>query len=182
VFERTLRSINLPALLRRAERNIVIMSISNIDTVRKFMTAFENFGIYAAMPYLADGLLFTNTAIPGYFGKREFLMTLSLLMEAMPDFKWNVEAIFADDDHAEVAVTMYWTGTHTGVFRLSKLWDSGIDIAPTGIYVCVPDSITFTLEGDRIAEIHIVSDEEEGLTEWLRQVGFTMSMGDAAAW
>lgn len=158
------------------------MTASATQTVRNFMSAFENFGIYAAMPHLADDLLFTNTAIPGNYGKRELLLTLTLLMEAMPDFRWNIEAIFEDEGKSDVSVTMFWTGTHTGPFRLSQLWEAGPDLAPTGMSVMVPDTLEFRVAADKIVEVHIASDEEGGLTEWLRQIGWRIELGWELDW
>jgi predicted ester cyclase len=139
------------------------------QVVRDALKAFETQGVEATSPYLSDQLALEVVDPPIRGGKDEFIGQGILIKEAMPDFKWGIQNVTSQGN--QVTVNMRWTGTQTGVFRLSVLTPGAPDIPPTGKRVSVADKFYFTVSGDQITGVQIDSPADGGLYELLRQLG-----------
>jgi predicted ester cyclase len=142
------------------------------QVVRDFMSAFETKGVQDAIPYIADNVKVVSDNPPIEGGKNEFIGQGSLIKEAMPDYKWGIQNISTQGN--EVTVSMRWSGTHTGTFRLSSFVPGAPDIPPSGKKISVPDKFIFTVSGNQISGLHIASGPTEGLGAMLQQLGIQM--------
>jgi len=144
------------------------------QVVRDFMNTYETQGVEPAIPYLADNLSLSSTNPPIQGGKREFIGQGTLIKEAMPDYRWGVQSTNTQGD--QVTVTMRWTGTHTGVFRMSEFMPGAPDIPPTGKKLSVADKFIFTVQGNKITGLRIDSPADGGLIGMLQQLGIQLPM------
>jgi predicted ester cyclase len=142
------------------------------QVVRDFMDAFEKRGVDAAIPYLADDVTIRVDNPPQNGGKQEFIGQGWLIKESMPDYKWGAQSITSEGNR--VTVVSRWTGTHTGVFRLSALNPNAPDIPPTGKKLAIADKFIFTVDGDQITSMHIASPAGGGLVGMLAELGVQM--------
>jgi hypothetical protein len=139
--------------------------------VQEFLQVYESQGIGAAVKYLADDLTLRQPGMPDG-GQREFIGIGSVTKEAMPDFRWGVQTITTNG--STIAVDMRWTGTHTGIYRLSLLMPGAQDIPPTGKAVSVEDRFVFTVSGEKISAINIEWPPGGGLPSFMAQLGVTL--------
>jgi predicted ester cyclase len=139
------------------------------QVVRDFLNTFEKSGVPAATRYLADTMAVSVVNPPINGGRAEFIGQGTLLKEALPDYKWGVQQMTTQGN--KVSVTARWTGTQTGVFRLSAFMPGAPDVPATGKKVTVPDHFDFTVTGDKITALHIDSGPNGGLPELLKQLG-----------
>ncbi len=139
------------------------------QVVRNFLGTFETGGVEPALAYLADDMVMIGINPPLKGGKNEFAGLGALIKEAMPDYRWGIQSATTQGD--QVTVKMRWTGTHTGIFRLSAFVPGAPDIPPTNKHVSVPDTFIFTVKGDKITAVTIDSGENGGVPEMLRQLG-----------
>jgi predicted ester cyclase len=145
------------------------------QTVRDFMSTFNEYGAEEAAGYLADDLVLTFSPPPTTLGKQEFLGQGMIIKEGMPDFHWTVREAVEEGDTVTVYADLW--GTHTGMFRASMLAPGAPDVPPTGIEVSATDTVQFTVYGDQIARVDFLSGEAEGLGAILAQLGVELPGG-----
>lgn len=73
-----------------------------------------------------------------------------------------------------VTVTMRWTGTQTGIFRLSAFMPGAPDVPPSRKKLSIADKFIFTVQGDKIAGLLIDSPADGGLIGMLQQLGIQL--------
>jgi predicted ester cyclase len=139
------------------------------QVVRSFLSAFETYGPEEASRYLAENMTLRVINPPINEGKAGFVAQGEMILGALPDFKWNVQKLTVQGNR--VLVKMRWSGNHEGVFPLSVLMPGAPDLPPTGQRLSVPDTFTFTVDGDRIVTVEIDSGPGEGLLGMLNQLG-----------
>lgn len=144
------------------------------QVVRSFLSAFETGGVPAAEPYLDDPFSMVIIYPPMNGDRNAMLGQGALIKEAMPDFKWGVQSVTTHGN--QVTVTMKWTGTHTGTFRLSAMLPGTPDIPATGKKVSASDKFTFAVNGDKLSSVTIDSPADGGLPAMLQQLGVQIPM------
>lgn len=142
------------------------------QVVRRFLSAYENEGVEAAIPYLADNMVLQITNPPLEGGKDEFIGQGALIKAAMPDFRWGVQNMVTVGN--QVTVTMRWTATHTGVLHLSAFAPGAPDVPATGKKLAIADKFIFTVMGDQISGLFIDSPANGGLVGMLQQLGIQL--------
>jgi len=142
------------------------------QVVRDFLNTFETQGVEPAIPYLADNLGLSAVNPPLQGGKQEFIGQGALIKEAMPDYRWGVQTMNTQGN--QITVTMRWTGTHSGILRLSGFVPGAPDVPPSGKKLSVADKFIFTVQGDKITRVHIDSPTDGGLVGMLQQLGIQL--------
>ncbi len=80
------------------------------QVVLNFLTATESSDPAQAAAYLADDLVFEGGAMIRHGRAEGVALIGNALRAAMPDFKWNVQAMATLGDR--VIVALRWGGTH----------------------------------------------------------------------
>jgi steroid delta-isomerase-like uncharacterized protein len=86
----------------------------------------------------------------------------TMLRNAFPDQRWEIEQLVADGDH--VAMYCTWTGTHEGAF---------MGIPPTRRQATVPHMYLFRLESGQVIEYAAVRDD----LGMMQQLGLILARG-----
>lgn len=144
---------------------IEITEAENIEVVREFYRLLDKLELDSL-----QGLLTTNNEIyyqtvkePANFeGMRPFV---EMFYSSFPDYKHDIESIFATGD--KVTVRIRYTGTHTNSFM--ELEPTGNKFEYAGIFV-------FQLDKGKILKVWGVEDE----LSMMRQLGMELQMKEAS--
>lgn len=138
--------------------------------VRETLSAIGAHDLSKAAAYTTDDLTVNDPALnlPHPLDKRAFFAQMNAILQAFPDWKYNVRAITAQND--QVIATVEAIATHTNPLQLLGM----PSIPATGRRVCVPDQFIFTMKDDRIAAITVNSPANGGAAEMWRQLGITL--------
>ena len=144
--------------------------MSGIDIVKAGLAAVEANDFKKLGSMLSDDMVFSGP-VPEPVGKREFLGLQSLLVAAMPDWKFN------PTDYKEngnvVSVMLQVSGTQTG--ELSLPMPGFPKIPPTGKHVSLPkEATTFTVKDGKISRLDVTPTPGGGVPGILSQLGVPM--------
>jgi predicted ester cyclase len=138
--------------------------------VRETLSAIEAHNLSNAGAYTADNLTVNDPTLKlsHPLDKRAFFSQMDAILQAFPDWKYNVRAMTTQND--QVIATVEATATHTNPLQLPGM----PSIPATGKRISVPDQFIFTLKDNRITAITIDSPANGGAAEMLRQLGITL--------
>ena len=144
------------------------MTIEQI--VRHTLSAIDAHDLNKAAAYTADDLAVTDPTLnlPRPLDKNAFFAQMSAILQAFPDWKYNIIEVTTRND--QVTVTVEAVATNTNPLQLPGL----PPIPATGKRVTVPDQFIFTVMDDIITAITINSPPNGGAAEMLRQLGITL--------
>jgi predicted ester cyclase len=136
------------------------------ELVRAAIGAIEQHDMARLSSYMSDdaGVLdakLSNLALP----KAAFLAQIDAILQAFPDWKYNILALSTKDD--QVAVDVRLTATHNKTLNLPGM----PPVPATGRQVSVPDRFVFTIRDSKISMLTIDSPEGGGAAEMMRQIG-----------
>ena len=83
-------------------------------------------------------------------GLRGYIADLRAVVEAFPDYRWNLRHLLVDGSW--LAAHFVDTGTHRGTFR---------GVAATGRAVATQEFAFYRVEGGRIVEVWVAADNAE---------------------
>jgi predicted ester cyclase len=144
--------------------------MSAMDIVKAGLAAVEANDFKKLEGLLADDMVFAGP-VPEPVGKREFVGLQSLLLAAMPNWKFNAKDFKENGD--VVTVTLQITGTHTA--ELSLPMPGMPKIPATGMKVSLPgEATTFTVKNGKITRLDVASTPGGGVPGILSQLGVPM--------
>ena len=138
-----------------------------IDIVKAGLAATEAGDFNKLGSMLTDDMVFAGP-VPEPVGKREFIGLQSMLVAAMPDWKFNATE-FKEDGNT-VTVMLRITGTQTHELNLPM---PGFPKIPaTGKHVSLPGELTtFTVKDGKISRLDVASTSSGGVPGILAQLG-----------
>jgi predicted ester cyclase len=138
-----------------------------IDTVKTFVTALQSGDMQLAADTMTADFRVSGLT-PQELDEREFLLLQSRLLDAMPDFSYNLSDIHKEGD--EVKASIHITGTQTGELSLPML---GLEpMQATGLAVDLAQMETsYRVVDGKVAAMHAVSAAGTGLSGLIQQVG-----------
>jgi predicted ester cyclase len=144
--------------------------MSNIDVFKSGLAAFEARDTKKVDGLIADDFQLTGP-MPQPLGKREFVSLQIALIDAMPDWKFNVSDIKEDGD--KVTARAHISGTQTAPLNLPAL---GIhSFAATGKHVQLPfEQLTVTIKNGKLSRLESDNVKGAGVAGVLAQIGAPM--------
>ncbi len=141
--------------------------MSATEIVKTFITALQSGDMEVAANYMSDDFVVRGWT-PYPLDKAKFLATQSALLDAMPDFSYNLSDAHKAGNEVEALIQV--TGTQTGDLALPM---HGMPPFPaTGLAVDLPQVQTrFVLKDNKVSEMNVESVPGGGLTGLLQQVG-----------
>jgi len=144
--------------------------MSAMDIVKAGLAAVEANDFKKLEGLLADDMVFAGP-VPEPVGKHEFVGLQSLLLAAMPNWKFNAKDFKENGD--VVTVTLQVTGTHTA--ELSLPMPGMPKIPATGMKVSLPsEASTFTVKNGKITRLDVAPTPGGGVPGILSQLGVPM--------
>jgi steroid delta-isomerase-like uncharacterized protein len=131
----------------------------NKDVVRRFVTEVMNAGKLNQADELVTANYIEHQRLPGGEGRQGIEIArafLSMMREAFPDYRFDIEDLIAEGDRVVARLTV--SGTHRGAM---------MGLAPTGRRVRTSGIEVFRVENGKIAE-HWATFDALGM---LRQIG-----------
>ena len=139
--------------------------MSNLELLQKGMKAWENNDADTLAPIVADDFVMTGPT-PQPLGKAEFIGFMHVLLEAMPDFAFNVSRYEENGD--TIVAYSHITGTHTGTLALPGL----PPIPATGKKIALPEEVqTYTIKNGKLQSLVTDARPDAGVTGMLSQLG-----------
>ena len=144
--------------------------MSGIDIVKAGLAATEAGDFKKLGSMLTDDMVFAGP-VPEPVGKREFLGLQSMLVEAMPD--WKFHATDFKENGNVVSVMLQVSGTQTRELNLPM---PGFPKLPaTGKHVSLPkEATTFTVKDGKISRLDVTPTPGGGVMGILSQLGVPM--------
>ena len=141
--------------------------MSATEIVKTFITALQSGDMEVAANYMSDDFVVRGWT-PYPLDKAKFLATQSALLDAMPDFSYNLSDVHKAGNEVEALIQV--TGTQTGDLALPM---HGMPPFPaTGLAVDLPQVQTsFVLKDNKVSEMNVESVPGGGLAGLLQQVG-----------
>ena len=144
--------------------------MSAMEIVKAGLAAVEANDFKKLEGMLADDMVFAGP-VPKPVGKHEFVGLQSLLLAAMPNWKFNPKDFKENGD--VVTVTLQVTGTQTG--ELSLPMPGMPKIPASGKKVSLPsEASTFTVKNGKITRLDVASTPGGGVPGILAQLGVPM--------
>ncbi|HLO33158.1 MAG TPA: nuclear transport factor 2 family protein [Anaerolineales bacterium] len=144
--------------------------MSAMDVVKEGLAATEagDFGKLEGM--VADDFNMSG-AVPMPVGKREFIGLMTVMLKAMPDWKFNASDYQENGD--QVKVMLHITGTQTGELQLPM---PGLPAIPaSGKKVAMPaEPSTFTVKNGKLTQLEVSDTPGGGVMGVLSQLGVNM--------
>ena len=144
--------------------------MSNIDIFKSGLAAFEARDMKKVDGLIADDFQLSGP-MPQPIGKREFVSLQSALVDAMPDWKFNVSDVKEEGD--KVTAKVHNSGTQTASLSLPAL---GIQsFAATGKHVQLPyEQLTVTIKNGKLTRLESDNAKGAGVSGVLAQLGAPM--------
>ncbi|RFU26453.1 hypothetical protein B7463_g9892, partial [Scytalidium lignicola] len=125
------------------------------DQMEAIITRFYNdiwnvFDVSPADEIIAPDVTFRGTLAEGSTDREGFKRYVREIGAAFPDFYQRIDEMYTDGETC--IAQMYWTGTHTNVFR---------GVQPTGRKFAYPGVGIFKIHGGMIRECWVVGDTWE---------------------
>ena len=134
------------------------------EIVGATIAAIQVHDIKAAAAYTADSLTVNDPNLPHAVGKQAFFAQMTTMLQAFPDWRYDIHNIATQGDRVSVELTAL--ATHTAPLQLA-----GATLPPTGRRVQVPDLFIFTVKNDLIVSLDVDSPPHGGAPEMMRQLG-----------
>ncbi len=97
----------------------------------------------------------------------EAMKLIAGLTTAFPDLKFDVQQVTLNGNQATVKAQ--WSGTQTGPLSLPV--PGMATVPPTGKKASVKDTYVVTVQGDKVAHLHVESPADGGIPAALAQLG-----------
>ena len=140
------------------------------EIVKTFVTALQSGDMETAAAHMSDDFICSGWT-PQSLDKAQFLAMQSALLNAMPDYSYNLSDVSKVQNEKHVVEALIQiTGTHTNELTLPIL---GMPPIPaTGLAITLSQVKTrYTLKDNRVAEMYIETVPGCGLAGLLQQVG-----------
>jgi hypothetical protein len=141
--------------------------MNRIELVDEMMTALQGGDLELAANTLADNFELTGLT-PKTLSKRPFLAVQAELLDAMPDFSYNLSTLRDDGEvlHGVIRIE----GTQTRDLELPLF---GLENIPaTGLAVSLPQTrVTYQIQNDQVTRMSVETVVGGGLSGLLQQVG-----------
>lgn len=135
-------------------------------TVQMVVEAIESHDIQTLNTLVADDFDFPLPGGIARLRKNDFIGLMGTLVQALPDFTFNVRQVEVQGD--KVRVTTRWTGTQQGPLTLPGL----SPFPPTGRSIALPETIDeYTVRDDKLAALWIEDVPGGGVPGLLAQLG-----------
>lgn len=142
--------------------------MSNTELVQAGMKAWENNDADVLAPLVAEDFVMIGPA-PQPLGKADFIGFMHILLEALPDFSFNVSHFEENGD--TVIAYSHITGTHTGTLALPGL----PAIPATGKKVALPqEEQAYTIKNGKLQSLVTDARPDAGVTGILMQLGVAL--------
>ncbi len=140
--------------------------MSATEIVKTFITALQSGDMEVAANFMSDDFVVRGWT-PYPLDKAKFLATQSALLDAMPDFSYNLSDVHKAGNEVEALIQV--TGTQTGDLALPM---HGMPPFPaTGLAVDLPQVQTkFVLKDNKVSEMNVESVPGGGLAGLLQQI------------
>ena len=137
------------------------------EIVKTFITALQSGDMEVAANYMSDDFV-VHGWTPYPLDKTKFLATQSALLDAMPDFSYNLSDVHKAGDGVEALIQV--TGTQTNDLILPM---HGMPPFPaTGLAIDLPQvKVRFVLKEHKVSEMNVETVAGGGLAGLLQQVG-----------
>ena len=141
--------------------------MSATEIVKSFITALQSGDTEVAATFISDDFVVRGWT-PYPLDKAKFLATQSALLDAMPDFSYNLSDVHKAGDGVEALIQV--TGTQTNDLILPM---HGMPPFPaTGLAIDLPQvKVRFVLKEHKVSEMNVESIPGGGLAGLLQQVG-----------
>ena len=141
--------------------------MSRTEIVKTFITALQSRDMEVAANDMSDDFVIRGWT-PFPLNKVKFLAIQSALLDAMPDFSYNLSDVHKAGNEVEALIQV--TGTQTNDLALPL---HGMPPFPaTGLAVSLPQVQTrFVLKDNKVSEMNVESVPGGGLAGLLQQVG-----------
>jgi predicted ester cyclase len=134
--------------------------------VQMAVRAIEAHDIQALSVLVADDFHFPLPRGIAQLHKNDYLGLMSTLVQALPDFSFNVSEVVVQDN--KVLLTTRWTGTQLGPLTLPGL----SPFQPTGRRIALPETIDeYTVSDNCIVSLNIQDAPGGGIPGLLAQLG-----------
>lgn len=139
------------------------MSVEQV--ARDFVTTMSDAAKTKA--YLTSDAMATGGSLPQPVPALEAFNIISGMLVAFPDLKFDVQEVTVNGNQATVRCQL--SGTHTGVLKLPLPGMPG-ELPPTGKKVSVPDTLTVTVQGDKVSQINLDTPAGTGIPSMIAQL------------
>ena len=141
--------------------------MSATEIVKTFITALQSGDMEVAATSMSDDFVVRGWT-PYPLDKAKFLATQSALLDAMPDFSYNLSDVHKAGDGVEALIQV--TGTQTNDLILPM---HGMPPFPaTGLAIDLPQvKVRFVLKEHKVSEMNVETVAGGGLAGLLQQVG-----------
>ena len=145
------------------------------EIVKTFVTALQSGDMETATAHMSDDFICSGWT-PQPLDKEQFLAMQSALLNAMPDYSYNLSEVSkVQNEKHVVEAFIQITGTHTNELTLPML---GMPPIPaTGLAVTLPQVKTkYLIEDSKVAQMSIGTVPGGGLAGLLQQVGSELTV------
>lgn len=141
--------------------------MDRIQLVEEMVTALQAGDLELAANTMADTFELVGL-MPKTLNKRQFLAVQSELLDAMPDFSYNLSALRNENDAVHGIIRISGTQTNDLALPLFGLEN----ILATGLAVSLPQThVTYQIENDKVGRMNVEAAAGGGLSGLLQQVG-----------
>ncbi len=135
--------------------------------IRSGIAAMEAHDLEKSFQTFSDDVVISGANFPQPLNKQEFMAQNADLLTAFPDWKFNIQSVTVQGNHATVKVRP--SGTQSGPLKLPM--PGAPTIPPTGKKVSYSDQFSLTFKGDKVVEMRFETPANGGLQAMLQQLG-----------